>query len=214
MRANHVSKTRLLRGALVVVVLVGGGFVAGFEGLFGLPSIDIQVEARNLSGAERYEPDGGSTAGPQIVMVYFGSSGCAYSNDPALPEQVEAAKVELRQRAAEVGASFSAIGVAVDASVEDGLDHLAGFGLFDEVIVGNRWVNHGALVYAWGELAGRTGTPSIIVAKRVVQVPARDTTSSGEGTYDVSEHQLLARKLGLVEIRRWADNGFPIGLQS
>ncbi len=145
--------------------------------------------------------------GSQVVMLYFGKARCAWSNRPEMPETIEAIKVGLSRRAYANGWSFTAIGVALDWSPRLGLKHLAKFGEFDELATGNSWVNSLAQKYFWGEMAGPASTPEVVVVTRDV---ARLGKGGIEAGYAASEERLLARKVGVFELRKWVADGLVL----
>jgi hypothetical protein len=76
-----------------------GGFTLFFLGFAGSREANrvLKNKGQDLhSGVERYVPSQQRLAGPQILLVFLGSSTCMYSNDPDLPGAVEALKPELQ----------------------------------------------------------------------------------------------------------------------
>lgn len=184
---------------------LGGGLGLGMSslGLLPIPSVDVRWNVPLLSDGH-YVPSG--TLGPseQIVLVYVGSSTCAWSNLPELPGLVRAMKTEFQSRARRQGKAFGALGIARDRLAADGLRHLAKFGVFDEIMAGNSWGNTGIQHFLFGdsELAGPAATPQVFVLSRRLAYPA--------GSVSVEDERVLLRKTGFESIREWTADGFPI----
>ncbi len=79
------------------------------------------------------------------------------------------------------------------------------FGPFDEVMSGRSWANTGVLKYVFEDLPGPAATPQVVLVERMLN--ARDRS------YSVAEERVLARAVGLEEIKRWADNRDFIGVK-
>ena len=73
---------------------------------------------------------------------------------------------------------------------------LNAFGRFDEVVVGDNWMNLAAVTYIWRDHAGAPTIPQIVVLRRNV-----DRQPTG---IDVGPDQVLGRFLGTEQIIEWA----------
>lgn len=107
--------------------------------LFGyirLPGISAQQE-----GPHGYEPTYKAVAGVELALIYTGSSKCAFSTNPELPQMIETAKESVKKAAMEAGRSFTVTGIAKDWDVRAGVTHLETFGAFDEIRSGRSWMN-------------------------------------------------------------------------
>lgn len=194
------------RGSLL---LAGAGIfflssLGTYAGTIPAPRIEVEWTRPNVTG---YEPRLRAERGPELALIYIGSSGCSPSNREPLPEMVEALKLRLREKAHAGDRSFTTIGIARDWSVEAGMDHLRKFGRFDEVMAGRNWLNTGVSAYVWDGVPGRASTPQVLLVHRWVENGA-----SGEegGGYAVRDEELVMRKVGFDEIRRWVEQGAPI----
>ncbi|MGH7483907.1 MAG: hypothetical protein ACRELV_17290 [Longimicrobiales bacterium] len=140
-------------------------------------------------------------------MVYIGSSVCASSNQPHLPQSIETIKIRLARLARERGMSFKAVGIALDWAPAPGIEHLAKFGLFDEVSAGYNWGNTLALRYLWSEAPARASTPQVVVYQRELIAP----TDSGDVLhYAELERRRLVAKIGSGDIIEWAASGVQL----
>ena len=142
--------------------------------------------------ATGYQPSGRLPDDEELTLVYVGSSSCVWSNADELPAMIEHLKLDLQAQADTRGIGFSAVGIAGDRIAADGLDHLAGFGDFDEVMAGRSWANTGIAKYVYGDLPGHAATPQVIVLERTLR---RD----GSMMKYVAD-SVLRRASGLLEI--------------
>ncbi len=172
-------------------------------GLLPIPDVDVRWTVPLLRLGD-YVPSATSGPSEQIVLVYVGSSTCAWSNLPELPSLVQAMKTEFQSRAHRHGKAFVALGVARDRVAADGLNHLAEFGVFDEIMAGNSWANTGIqhFLYGDGELGGPGATPQVVLLSRRLARPS--------GHVSVEDERVLLRMTGFQSIREWADNDFPV----
>lgn len=191
---------RWLYLSLLGGVVFGLAFLAGFAGWVPAPRISIEW---GIPAEKQYVPSFSARSGPELAFVYIGSSTCAYSNLPGLPDIVRKLKQRVRARAAENHRSFAAIGVAEDWVIDDGLNHLEKFGRFDEVMTGRNWLNIGALKYFYEDIPGRTSTPQVLVVDRVVE-------GADAPVYGIRDEELVVRKVGAGEIRRWLEQDIPM----
>jgi hypothetical protein len=170
---------------LAGLLLAGGWHVVNTPG----PLPDTP-RYRELSTIQR--PD---STYAELVLVYLGSSGCAASNAAFLPAAVAQLQKRLAMEASKHGMVFTSIGVAKDASVHAGLDHLDRTASFDEIAVGGSWRNVAIQRYVFGKVPGRPATPQLVLLERRV---------SG-ATARVEDVDVLLRKVGSTTIRRWSE---------
>ena len=197
------SRSSALNGLLYLtsaLVLFGGGFAVS-------KTYGIELRVRKTAGfdpASAYTPRYRRETGPQLVMIYFGSSGCAASNQPALPEAVEALKIRLAGFAEQQEMSFVSIGVALDWIPERGIEHLRKFGRFDEISAGYNWGNTLGLRYMWSKESVTPTTPQVVVYRRLFIAPV---DSAGLPYYGESGLELLGAASGAGRIVEWAQSG-------
>ncbi len=195
----RIAPTRSIAMPVLCLVVFAVAFMGTVTGR--VPSIERllpQAETRSFERGKILE------GGKQLVMIYLGSSSCAWANRDDVRAAVREVKKLLAERAARTERPFVTIGVSLDWSIEDGLTHLTEIGEFDEIAVGNKWVNLAAIRYIWHDVPGPASTPQIIVVERTVLAPeSKDVIA----VRDVPTEALLARKVGAFEILRWVDNG-------
>jgi len=188
-----------------------GAFVAVAGMFFGMSFI-LTSRITLQSGDERsgeprrantYVPAFREQSGWEMVMVFFASGSCPASAAPELPGLVEGAKLALSGEARRRGMGFAAVGSGIDPSVRDAVENLSRFGEFDELILGRGWTNSAALEFIFQNVKGEAAVPQIAVLRRRVEGAPGVRRS-------VSSVQLLARKVGPIELWAWANLGFPI----
>jgi len=185
-----------------VAVVVGlTALAAGFGG---------NVVSSRRAAANDYLPSGSAAprSGRELVLVYIGAAGCSWSNRPGLADAVKNVKVILSDSAARAHRPFSAIGVARDWATSDAVGHLAKFGRFDELAVGNNWQNAAIQRYVWSDIPGPASTPQVVILERTVG--SHPDTGLEDAPYVISDERLILRVTGYYDIIRWAEAGAPL----
>jgi len=183
------------------IVAFAVAFAFSYFGYFSLPEVSVRWKIN-----DKYTPTRAVVGGPQMEMVYIGSSSCKYCNLEYMPSVIRRTKAVLQKKAKQRGWSFSVKGVAVDWAFEDGVQHLREMGRFDEVVAGRSWYNMGSKKYFWGELAGKPSTPQVLVVFKHLISPRPDSTL----VFKHENETLLVRKIGALEIRDWLRQGAPM----
>lgn len=199
------ARRRWLLTAALVMLGLGGSLGFGLSSLGLLPIPDVTVGwTVPLPSSGDYVPSGSARPGEEIVLVYVGSSTCPWSNLPELPGLVRAMKSDFDSRVLKRGKSFVTLGIARDRLAADGLEHLAKFGAFDEVMAGSSWANTGIQHFVYGdrEIAGPAATPQVVLLSRRLADPS--------GHLSIEDERVLLRKTGFEAIREWAANGLPV----
>ena len=164
-------------------------------GLLLLPTLSV-------AQAPAYKPSYELPHGRQIVAIYVGASDCGPCRRDSLKAAIRAMKPALAKQAGAAGASFAAIGVSLDWEVKNALTFLEPLGEFDEVVLGNNWVNSAAIRYVWPDTTRAPGIPQVILLERTVN-PSSDRIEFGP------EH-ILGRIINAAAIESWVARGAPI----
>ncbi len=206
---NKIPGTKALWGWLLIAFLVLlGAFVLGRIRALSVLPIEVRFADRTRTIAGGYVPSYDLVRGSEIVMVYVGSSTCGFANGPEMPELIERTKLSLQQKAVARGSVFSVVGVSIDWNVNKGIQHLAKFGLFDEIMTGRKWQGHGGRHYFWESLPSSIrATPQVLVAARAVGAPNPEQPAQG---CHVSNETVLVRKIGATPIANWLERGTPL----
>ncbi len=173
-------------------------FVLAALGVLPFPAITVQWPDAHHEDSTQYTP---SFTGPlehELVLVYFGSAACGWCNDPALPGVIDSAKVAVREHAAVRGASFSAVGIAIDWDTREGVGHVDRVGYFDEIATGRSQYGLGART--WSHLLD--GMPQVSVLERMA-------LNSDEGPNQRFMEKELIRYTSLAGIATWVRRGTP-----
>lgn len=193
------------RAARVIAVVGAVFLVAGF--LVGRrvdgPGVRIMLSMA-VAARDDYRPSYSVESGSEIVLVYLGARGCVGSNTRQFLETLRRLKFDLAAKVGSLGTTFRAVGIATDWKVEDGFLHLAGAGRFDEVVVGNGWMNAGALRYVWEQIESLAATPQILVLRRSVLL------EEGSVRPRIENVTVLVRKSGAAAITNWYRSGLPL----
>lgn len=139
-------------------------------------------------------------SGEQIVAIFMGSSGCGSCTSPAARDAVARSIDSISRYASRHGRRFAAIGIALDWSIPSGIEYLAHIGTFDEVLVGDNWLNLGAIIYVWDD-RGKAALPQLLVVSRTVEVA--DTLVT------VERERILARAVGVEAISHFSTASLP-----
>ncbi len=197
-----IIKKSDFRGPKGLVVISGASFatalVIGLLGVVPLPRLDVVWRGTSADA----EPVAAMETGPELALIYIGSSTCYWSNVDLLPSLLREIKTQLRERAQSTGYYFASIGIARDRNVESGLRHLRKMGPFDEVMTGRGWLNIGVLKYVFEDLPGPAATPQVLVVKRQLYRELEAT--------EIRSEEILVRKVGVAEIEAWVQQGMPL----
>ncbi|MXW15480.1 MAG: hypothetical protein F4065_11415 [Rhodothermaceae bacterium] len=188
---------------LSAAVLVATSFAVGISGIFQLIPI-VEIHWPKQVTEIGYVPSYAEASDKELVMVFMGSSTCAFSNHDALPPLIEDAKLKLQSKSIDQGWSFSVIGVSVDWRASDGITHLGKFGHFDEIMTGRKWHGTAADLYSRKIISGIRATPQIFVF-------ARDYTQNSEEVKESVPKEIpIHRVAGIGQIENWLNRGLPL----
>ena len=180
-------------------MVLSATFVLAASGVLPFPAITVEWPNAYHGDSTRYTPSFTEPLERELVLVYFGSAACGWCNDPGLPGVIDSAKVAVREHAAVRGASFSAMGIAIDWDTKDGVEHLDKVGHFDDIATGRIRYGLGARTY----LHLLDGTPQVSVLER--------TASNLEGgVFQRFKETELIRQTSLSGIADWVRRGAPI----
>ena len=91
-------------------------FTLALFGYIRLQGISVQQE-----GPRGYEPTYKAVAGAELALIYIGSSKCAFSTNPELPQLIETAKDSGEKAAMEAVRSSTVTGIAKDWNARAGV---------------------------------------------------------------------------------------------
>jgi hypothetical protein len=155
--------------------------------------------ARALADTTTYVPRHQLPNGRQLVVVFVG--GDEAMRIPQFVASVRSMKPMLARQAAQRGIALSITGVSLDWDVEQGISNLRAMGAWDEIVVGNNWINAGAQHWVWRP-DGRASTPQIAVYERTVDGRGSSVAFGAE--------RYVARFEGIEPIVDWVQRGAPL----
>lgn len=203
------QKPVLGHGSIITfAVILIVSFVIGLSSIVPIPALKLHWPEELPTYANRYIPSQQINDGPELVLVYIGSSTCGFANSAELPELVQDVKEVLHRKAMENDIAFSAIGLSIDWDTDRGVQHLAKFGAFDEIITGRKWQGMGSRQFAKIIRSNQLVTPQVIVIMHTVRVPMDG------GPIHIFDEKVLVRKAGFQHISAWLERGVPLPLNT
>lgn len=184
---------RALAFALVVTILGAAPAVAQSAPLPPLLRADTSYVPRYVM------PNG-----KQLVVVFVGGGETDSLREFA--RAVHDMKPLLARQAAQRQLPLSIIGVSLDWEVEKAFSRLQSMGAWDEVVLGNNWINVGAQHYLWLRSDGKPITPQVIVYERTI-TPKHDAAAPRQDWIAFGEERRLAGIEGWTQIVEWVKNG-------
>jgi uncharacterized protein YqjF (DUF2071 family) len=142
--------------------------------------------------------------GRQLVVVYVGGSEDGL-REAEFAEAVRDMKPLLARQAAQRELPLSIIGVSLDWEVEKSYARLHSMGAWDEVVLGNNWINVGAQHYLWRRPDGQA---QVTAGDRV-----RAHDHGCESRYDQFGEERRSPGSGWDAIVEWVRNGAPLPAQ-
>lgn len=150
--------------------------------------------------------------GEYLIAFVLLSSDCGWSSLPDVIEATRKVKATLRAVHGQSFAAIRVVGVALDDSLEVGLEFLSGLGegepdrVFDQVSVGGGWLNEEIVRFVWRGGIAQAALPQIIVVER----PVNTKSYLASGTIEVQDDRLLVNPVGRAEITQWLRSGVPL----
>jgi hypothetical protein len=124
--------------------------------------------------------------------VFLGDVDCSACKVPGLPRRVQTILDSLRAVASSRKHTFASIGISMNGSPKAALDWLDRFGEFDEVLLGDQWLNVGVIKYIWTYPAAVPTVPQIMLFQHSI--------TSSSNAIEVGNDSLVYRWLGVRDI--------------
>ncbi len=141
-------------------------------------------------------------AGSETMVALVVSSTCGAARDSTLRRLLVGLRTRIRNGLGhEPGERLVYVGVALDQSVESGVNILRRLGPFDEISAGGGWMNQLAIRYLHRDLAGEAATPQILVVRRRL--------GRSWAAHAVGVDTLLARVVGSSALIGWLKQPDP-----
>lgn len=198
-------------------VLIRVALLAGLFIFFTLASYRVATAFRG--GTRGAAPAGSTTtpasaarnpfeSGRYLVAYVLVSSGCGYSTEKLAKQALRVVPDSLRAVHGKAFAKVSVVGVALDEDVGDGIRFLNELGMgsdvFDEISVGQSWLNEQVVRLAWREGMAAPLLPQVVLVER--QVDARAYPRHIETQSD----SVILSVMGRNDIIAWVGEGVPL----
>ncbi|MTI89593.1 MAG: hypothetical protein FH748_16685 [Balneolaceae bacterium] len=136
----------------------------------------------------------------EIVIIYSGSSTCPECNNEKLPDVLNELITNFRSLGDSLNYGIRFIGVSNDVAVQPGYKHLNNVANFDEIAVGNGYLNTVLNKYFIQNSKSNlsTATPQILVLKRTYK--NADGSSKSIDVFEISNEVEIQRVYGLKSI--------------
>jgi hypothetical protein len=162
-------------------------------------SAQVATPVRTLPRTTSIPPANRTTV--DLVLVAFTSSTCALASRDSARIGYERLLSGLRSFALRqtVIPRVTTLGVSLDWDIAAGTQALRRLGMFDEISIGQNWLNSQSIRFGFRDHPGRIGTPSALLVQRTVTprsntiVVTKDTVL--ERAFGAREMFLLATKL-------------------
>lgn len=184
-------KSAFVRASIVLFALGGGVAANVLWGGWSRPVPDVSKVARPRSG-------------DQLVAIFLITKTCPAAKREDLRQAFNAGLLALRDSTKAHGLVAHSIGVALTANNEDTRRFISEYAPFDEISVGNGWLNSAAIAYVWRDLQGVGAVPQLILVLRHVRVNPQEMA--------ISPDSVLLRLSGADNILRWAKSRAPFRL--
>jgi hypothetical protein len=185
--SNHRERLALWGGTALLIGCASMVAKVALDRIDKAKPVSVQTSERVRTGTE-------------VVAVFLTSAACPASRAEQLPAAVREIGDRLRQQAQSEGKTFAMVGVAADHSPDTGIEFLARFGGFDEILAGGSWLNTGSISYLIRPGEELT-TPQLLVFERDIQ--------AGKVTLTVGAERFLLRKVGVDRILEYQSELSP-----
>lgn len=184
--------------ALLVLALASTGYLHLTRG------VARGLSAKDTSRLERGDLNPGQTT--EYVVDLLVSSSCGACRRLAEESEglLDGLRPALETQLIAPGDSLTRVIVRVhglDADPGQGYRFASSFGEADEVTAGRRWLNGAAIELLFRDNVGSPEVPQIVIRSRQLTVIPPFVR--------ISDDEVLLRKMGVDELLRWRDSGYP-----
>lgn len=127
----------------------------------------------------------------EIALIFFGSSTCLASNDPAIPETFKELKTKITNYASNNDLYFKSIGISTDQNIHLGFSYLNKIDTFDEISIGpNRNIASQEYIYK----------NNIIVSPQILIVVRNFSSDQPRLKYIITSETVVHKAVGAYGI--------------
>ncbi len=160
----------------------------------------VVVVTARLAAASRRPLSGQlPAAGYEYLLALITSSNCFACKHPELPTAVGEIREALSSDARLVAQSVRTIAGIINTDPTDGMRFISEFGRFDEYSFGGNWENSVARHFLSRPEVRRAGTPTLVIARRAVEL-------GPDRVMRLSPDTVLVALIGLESIRQFASD--------
>lgn len=148
----------------------------------------------------------GINSGRQLVVYVLVSSRCGHCQRRDTKSAIRSIRNALQQNRTRDFSSATVIGIAIDADLSEGLDYLNTIGLsnFDEISVGNVWLNQYLTRLVWRDRIAQPAVPQVVVVSRDM------TASLSPLAVKFGSDSVIIGLIGRNAILDWVRRGAPV----
>jgi hypothetical protein len=148
----------------------------------------------------------GFNPGRQLVAYVFVSSDCSYCQQRDTKAAIASIRDAFRRNTKMGFRSVTVVGVDLDSDIPTGLSYINGIGLqnFDEISVGQAWLNENLVRLVWREKAAPASVPEVVLLSRDMRAKLKPLNLSF--TTDSIVGVLTGRKA----ILKWVQGGATV----
>lgn len=199
-----------VRTGIVVGALACCAFVVAFAARRGAAEPTATFTRRPASDA----PDSvklaamGIHPGKQLLAYVFLASRCGHCQQPETKQAVRTLRRRLKMAAESTFAATTVVGVAVEGLIPEGVSYLTNIGLtaFDEISIGNAWLNEQISRFTWREHVMEPAVPQVVLVSRSLDAAAAPFNVT------LGSDSVLAVLTGRKAVTDWIERGASVGL--
>ena len=148
----------------------------------------------------------GIRPGRQLVVYVLVGARCGHCQRADTKAAIRTIRERVQQSSSASFRSAAVVGVAIDADLQEGLDYIQSVGLerFDEISVGNAWLNEHLVRLVWRERSAEPAVPQAVLVSRDMTARYRPFSV----TY--GSDSVMSVVSGRVALLEWVKAGAPV----
>lgn len=198
-----------LRQSILLTTIAGASFGLAFVARSRAPERAVST---TRSGIAPGSPDSlklwamGIRPGRQAVVYVLVGSRCGHCQRTDTKAAIRTIRENIQGSTSSRFPSAAVVGVAIDSDLREGLDYLESVGLrsFDEISVGNAWLNEHLVRLVWRKRAAKPAVPQVVIVSRDMAARFRPFNVS------YGDDSVLTVISGRTALLEWAAGGAPL----
>lgn len=206
-----------MKGSLRQLAVLLAIAVGAFSLAYFVQSARARSTPRSTAAVRAKTPDSvllsgyGIKPGKQLIAYVLLSSHCGHCQRADTKAAVGSVHNLLRTNNAHGFRSTATVGVLIEGDLAEGLEYLNSIGLknFDEISIGNAWLNEHLVKLVWRDKVTVAAVPQVILVARDISASLRPLTV----TY--GRDSVIAVLFGRDEVLEWVRRGASaIGIEA